>query len=156
MWVPLPVQNQEAHKRLCDLQAFGAIGSLESAYFRATGKQLLMSEQHLMDCSWDYGNSACFGGFQTLAFQWLLEQGGVATEEDYPYQGSTNYCNRNATLGPRFKVTDWTLTLDIFELLQTSASLLKAGDISLVALILIKYPKTKYRAMFMGICHYGM
>ena len=32
------------------LQAFGSTASLETAYYRHTGKQLLLSEQQLMDC----------------------------------------------------------------------------------------------------------
>jgi Papain family cysteine protease len=39
--------------RLCLLQAFGAIGAIETAYYRITGKQKLFSEQNLIDCSWD-------------------------------------------------------------------------------------------------------
>ena len=38
------------------------MSSLEAAYYRETGKQLLLSEQNLMDCAWDYGNTACLGG----------------------------------------------------------------------------------------------
>lgn len=46
------------------LQAFGTIGPVETAYFRETGKQLLLSEQDLMDCGWYQNNKACFGGYQ--------------------------------------------------------------------------------------------
>lgn len=46
-----------------------------------------MSEQYLMDCGWDTGNTACMGGFQDLAFQWVLAHGGIASEAEYPYQG---------------------------------------------------------------------
>lgn len=35
------------------VQAFGAVGALETAYYRVTGKQRLFSEQNLIDCSWD-------------------------------------------------------------------------------------------------------
>lgn len=45
-------------------QAFGTIGAVEAAYFRETGKQLLLSEQDLMDCGWYKNNKACFGGYQ--------------------------------------------------------------------------------------------
>ncbi len=44
------------------MQAFGSVASLEAAYYRETGKQLLLSEQNLLDCAWDYGNTACLGG----------------------------------------------------------------------------------------------
>ena len=46
------------------LQAFGTIGPVETAYFRETGKQVLLSEQDLMDCGWYLNNKACFGGYQ--------------------------------------------------------------------------------------------
>ena len=46
------------------MQAFGTVGALEAAYFRETGKQLLLSEQGLMDCGWYLNNKACFGGYQ--------------------------------------------------------------------------------------------
>ena len=46
------------------LQAFGAVGTFETALFRASGKQRLLSEQNMMDCAWDTGNTACMGGYQ--------------------------------------------------------------------------------------------
>lgn len=85
-------------------QAFGAIASLETAYFRSTGKQLLMSEQFLMDCGWDTGNTACMGGFQDLAFQWVLPHGGIPSEDAYSYQGVTNFCNKDVPMAATFKV----------------------------------------------------
>ncbi|KAL3157264.1 hypothetical protein ABBQ38_001497 [Trebouxia sp. C0009 RCD-2024] len=72
--------------------AFGTIGAVEAAYFRETGKQLLLSEQDLMDCGWYKNNKACFGGYQDLGLQWLLDKGRVASEEGYPYQGVNNFC----------------------------------------------------------------
>ena len=44
---------------LCDSQAFGAIGAIETAYYRITGKQKLFSEQNLIDCSWDIYDVSC-------------------------------------------------------------------------------------------------
>lgn len=72
--------------------AFGTIGPLETAYFRETGKQLLLSEQNLMDCGWYLNNKACFGGYQDIGLQWLMDRGKVATQEAYPYQGVDNFC----------------------------------------------------------------
>ena len=48
------------------MQAFGAAGALEAAYYRATGKPTLFSEQMLVDCTWDvsegeFSNSGCYG-----------------------------------------------------------------------------------------------
>ena len=85
-------------------QAFGSVASLEAAYFRGTGKQLLLSEQYLMDCGWATGNTACMGGFQNLAFQWLLPGGGIPSEEAYPYQGVTNFCKKDVPMAAKFQV----------------------------------------------------
>ena len=41
------------------LQAFGSTASLETAYYRHTGKQLLLSEQQLMDCAWNSDDKHC-------------------------------------------------------------------------------------------------
>lgn len=86
------------------MQAFGAVGSLEAAYFRETGKQLLLSEQMLLDCAWNDGddNKACMGGFQNLAYEWLLPRGAMASEADYPYEGVTNFCRKDAPLAAKF------------------------------------------------------
>lgn len=73
--------------------AFGTVGPVETAYYRATGKQLLLSEQDLMDCGWYLNNKACFGGYQDLGLQWLMTRGKIATEEAYPYQGVDNFCS---------------------------------------------------------------
>jgi Papain family cysteine protease len=54
------------------VQAFGAIGAIETAYYRITGKQRLFSEQNLIDCSWDIFDVSCrlvrimFGSAQTI------------------------------------------------------------------------------------------
>lgn len=52
----------------------------------------MLSEQFLMDCSWEQGNTACNGGFQDKAFQFAVESGGIPTNEDYPYQGVNMPC----------------------------------------------------------------
>ena len=56
------------------LQAFGAAGALEAAYYRATGKPTLFSEQMLVDCTWDLpegelSNKGCYGEQPVLALQ---------------------------------------------------------------------------------------
>ena len=32
------------------------------------------------------------GGFQQLAYQWLLPKGFVTSEANYPYEGTTDFC----------------------------------------------------------------
>lgn len=54
---------------------------MEAAYYRETGKQLLLSEQNFIDCAWDAGNTGCLGGFQALAYNWMADVLELATEE---------------------------------------------------------------------------
>ena len=68
---------------------FSASQAVSSAHWMQTGEYVSLSEQHLMDCSWDYGpNSACNGGDPDLAVQYAIDTGGCYAEKDYPYKGA--------------------------------------------------------------------
>ncbi|XP_016974481.1 digestive cysteine proteinase 1 [Drosophila rhopaloa] len=77
--------------------SFGTIGHLEGAFFLKNGNNLVrLSQQALIDCSWAYGNNGCDGGEDFRVYQWMLESGGVPTEEEYgPYLGQDGYCHIN-------------------------------------------------------------
>merc|ERR1712045_145422 len=61
--------------------AFSAVGSTEAAWARAGNGLVSLSEQELVDC----GAGDCNGGWVDRAFDTILDQGGLMTEEDYPY-----------------------------------------------------------------------
>jgi len=85
-----PVKNQG---QCGSCWAFSTIGTIEGAHFKETGKLVSLSEQNLMDCS--RANYGCNGGFPYEALRYVINNGGVDTEESYPYEMRQGYCRYN-------------------------------------------------------------
>jgi len=53
-----------------------------------------------LDCSWaswggQGGNLGCDGGYASSAMQWIVNNGGIATEASYPYLQQDGWCDHN-------------------------------------------------------------
>jgi len=72
--------------------SFSTTGCMEAAYFLKTGSLASFSEQQLVSC--DTNDSGCNGGLMDNAFEWIQDNGGIFTEDDYPYTSSTGTISR--------------------------------------------------------------
>ncbi|KAL1225369.1 Senescence-specific cysteine protease SAG12 [Cardamine amara subsp. amara] len=75
--------------------AFSAVAAIEGATQIKKGKLISLSEQQLVDC--DTKNFGCGGGWMDTAFEYIMGNGGITTESNYPYKGEDATCNSMKT-----------------------------------------------------------
>ncbi len=74
--------------------SFGALGSIEAAYFIKYGKKVRFAEQQLVDCSINYDNHGCNGGEYANAWEYIknASEPGIVPESEYPYRAYDQPC----------------------------------------------------------------
>lgn len=84
--------------------AMASNGALEAQIALITQNLTKLSDQQIIDCSFDYGNYGCSGGDTGATYEYII-QNGIAYALEYPYEGmetgncSYNQTMQNATLG---------------------------------------------------------
>lgn len=73
--------------------AFSTIGAVEGINQIVTGDLITLSEQELVDCDTSY-NEGCNGGLMDYAFEFIIKNGGIDTDKDYPYKGVDGRCDQ--------------------------------------------------------------
>ena len=90
------VTNVKDQQQCGSCWAFSAIGAIEGQH--ALNDNLVsLSEQNLVDCSYDYGNEGCDGGWPEAAMRYVINNSGVDTEKNYPYTATDGSCAYNKT-----------------------------------------------------------
>eukprot|EP01016_Furgasonia_blochmanni_P017734 TRINITY_DN2041_c0_g1_i1.p1 TRINITY_DN2041_c0_g1~~TRINITY_DN2041_c0_g1_i1.p1 ORF type:complete len:369 (-),score=94.42 TRINITY_DN2041_c0_g1_i1:876-1982(-) len=85
------VQDVKDQGKCGSCWAFSSTGALEGLHHIKTGQLLNLSEQVIIDCSRDYGNFGCRGGWMDDALYYTQIE-GIELEETYPYIASDQLC----------------------------------------------------------------
>jgi cathepsin L len=87
-----PIKNQG---QCGSCWAFSAVGSMEGQHALKTKHLVNLSESQIVDCDINGTDEGCDGGWMDGAFEYVIKNHGIDTEESYPYQPQDNPCKFN-------------------------------------------------------------
>lgn len=93
IFIAFPFQKVQNQKLCGSCWAFSAIAAIEGQMFNLTKKLTKLSEQNLIDCNRndEVGNYGCKGGDMITAFNFIIEQKGVAMGSKYSYKAADTF-----------------------------------------------------------------
>lgn len=109
--VPVVLNESRSRRKLCDWRKLGVASTIKKqgqcsscwAFSAASNIEYLwgiigaprtVSVQELIDCDNCTSSDGCKGGWVWDAFMTVLQQGGLSSEEEYPYKGKKGHCQR--------------------------------------------------------------
>lgn len=97
-WVAKGAVNPIKNQGSCgSCWAFSTACTLEGTGFVSTGKLVSVSEQNIVDCDVGGFDDGCGGGLPSRALQWSADNGGLASEQAYPYTARDGSCRRGVS-----------------------------------------------------------
>ncbi|XP_051214809.2 fruit bromelain-like [Lolium perenne] len=97
----VPPKSQSSSCSSC--WAFVTVATIETLHWIKTGKLVSLSEQQLVDC--DQYDGGCNLGSYHRGYKWVVENGGLTTEAEYPYRAVRGPCNRAKSARIAAKIT---------------------------------------------------
>ncbi|KAI3719042.1 hypothetical protein L6452_19935 [Arctium lappa] len=87
--------------------AFSAVAAMEGINQLSTGKLISLSEQELVDCDTSGEDQGCNGGLMDEAFKFIIENKGLTTESNYPYEAIDGTCSTTKESSHAAKITGY-------------------------------------------------
>lgn len=86
-----PVKDQQ---QCGSCWAFSTVETYESfVALNQNGSVPQLSPQELVDCSTGYGNNGCNGGMMDGSFRYIIDKGGLCTEDEIKYRAVDDDCS---------------------------------------------------------------
>ncbi|CAD6204103.1 unnamed protein product [Miscanthus lutarioriparius] len=98
-----PIKNQGPSCSSC--WAFVTAATIEGITQIKTGKLLSLSEQELIDC--DPYDGGCNLGYFVNGYKWVIQNGGLTSEANYPYQARRYQCNRSKAANHAARISNY-------------------------------------------------